>query len=176
MAIESLARCWGADLPPPQMLVLLALADCSRADGTRAHPGIKRIMWMTGLSDRTVRRCLDSLQASGRIALEKPHNRRMGYAASWRIAFDRLPTKAKPVPDSVTATVPVTLTANPSQYRSGTTPVPVSQSTSTGQADRSPVQVPVQEPKSAQVRERKPERGDFKRRLADLTAAKRMPE
>lgn len=177
MAIESLARCWGAGLPPLHMLVLLALADCSRADGTRAHPGIKRIMWMTGLSDRTVRRALDSLQASGCISLEKPHNRRMGYAASWSIVFDCLPTKTKPLPDCLTTTVPVRVTANDQHYRSASPALPVSQSISTGQADRSPIQVPVQEPKSAQVRGlKKPERGELARTLKELGQLKRMPK
>lgn len=56
---------WKLDLPHPQLLVALALADHGNDDGTSIYPSLGRIGWKCGYSDRQVRRIVRELEAAG---------------------------------------------------------------------------------------------------------------
>lgn len=56
---------WGLDLPHPQLLVALAMADVGDDDGSSIYPSLGRIGWKCGYSDRQVRRIVRDLEQAG---------------------------------------------------------------------------------------------------------------
>lgn len=60
-------------------LVLLAIADEADDDGTHGHPGIERISHKARVPKRTTMRCLDRLEAAGRLVVERPEVKGRGH-------------------------------------------------------------------------------------------------
>jgi DNA-binding Lrp family transcriptional regulator len=67
VSIKIISAVWAIELHGSDLLVLLALADHARDDGTSCYPSVNRIAWMTSLSVRTVQYALRRLQKSGLI-------------------------------------------------------------------------------------------------------------
>lgn len=145
-------------------LVAYALADYANPDGTRIHPGNERLVAVTELGDKTVRRALSALRDYGLIdrVVEGSKAGRRAIADEYRLTFpddlmDRvpmLPPDEKPgSPVTVTcdepvdnAGSPVTVTGHKSPDEPGT-PVndlrsPVTDTRNTGHGDRPPNHAP----------------------------------
>lgn len=97
------ATAWAYDLPifGSRKFVLVALADMADEAGS-CYPGQERLMAMTGLSERTVRRSLERLEAEGLLVREARHDSR-GYRTSDRY-YLQLTVVALPASVSVAAT------------------------------------------------------------------------
>lgn len=82
---------WGRELPATQKIVLLALADHADQEGV-CWPGQERLATVTGLSVRTVRTTLKSLEEEGLIGVEPRFDgsgKRVGTV--YRVARKELP-------------------------------------------------------------------------------------
>ncbi len=71
MSIKVMVKVWESDLPSSEKFVLLALADHARDDGSRVYPSIATVARKTGFSERTVQRCMRTLQAMGILTIVK---------------------------------------------------------------------------------------------------------
>lgn len=67
MSGKLMGEVFSLKLSEKEQLVLLALADHAKDDGTGARPGVKRICWKTSFSPRTVERYLSRLRKAGII-------------------------------------------------------------------------------------------------------------
>ena len=70
MAVAILGAVFRLDLSPSQKLVLLALADCADSAGT-CFPGRRLLSEKTGLTDRTVDKCIKALADAGLLKVER---------------------------------------------------------------------------------------------------------
>lgn len=73
-------------------LVLLALADHAEHDGTQVRPGVARIAWKTGLSERTVRGIVGRLRRDGVLVTVRTGGG-SGHPTEYRLDLDALPLK-----------------------------------------------------------------------------------
>jgi hypothetical protein len=73
-------------------MVLQALAECAHQDGTGVRPSVGRVVWMTGLSERTVQRVMKSFRARGVLLQTRPPG--FHQPAEYRIFFGPLVRKA----------------------------------------------------------------------------------
>jgi hypothetical protein len=73
-------------------MVLQALAECAHQDGTGVRPSVGRLVWMTGLSERTVQRVMKSFRARGVLLQTRPPG--FHRPAEYRIFFGPLVRKA----------------------------------------------------------------------------------
>lgn len=62
-----------------ERLVLLAIADEADDDGTNGHPGIDRIAHKARVNKRTTMRCIDRLEAAGRLVVHRPEVKGRGH-------------------------------------------------------------------------------------------------
>jgi hypothetical protein len=67
MSIRLMSAVWELELPHPEMLVALALADHGDDDGAGIFPSQGRIAWKSGYSSRRVRTILHKLETLGLI-------------------------------------------------------------------------------------------------------------
>jgi len=67
MSIELMTRAWKIPLDPTDKLVLLALADWANDHEQTCWPSVATIAKKTNVHERTVFRCLDSLEGAGLI-------------------------------------------------------------------------------------------------------------
>lgn len=75
--------------------VLLAIADNAWEDGTNSWPSVALIAWKTGLSERTVRRCLDNLEKLGELRRDY----RTGTSTMYSVLIsDKKPDRPRPEP------------------------------------------------------------------------------
>lgn len=65
MSVRASAWAWSVELPAPQKLVLLALADHCNDEDFTCWPSVTHLTRKTGLGRRTVFRCLDQLVGLG---------------------------------------------------------------------------------------------------------------
>lgn len=65
MSGKTTGKVWDLELPLAQMLVLLAMADKADHNDDNIHPGVPLLAWMTGYSERQVRRIMRQLEAIG---------------------------------------------------------------------------------------------------------------
>lgn len=72
------------------LLVLLALADWSKDDGTKIFPTIRQIMEKARLSERGARDCMRKLREDGVVVLVAAADGTPGRANEWRIDLRRL--------------------------------------------------------------------------------------
>lgn len=116
-------------------LVAYALADYANPDGTRVRPGNPRLIAVTELSDKTVRRSLSTLRELGLIerVFEGSKMGRRGLADEYRLTYDdQMPTSVEMLPPGEIPEEPVTSTDDPTG-----TPV-----TDTGDNSTAPVDNP----------------------------------
>jgi hypothetical protein len=69
MSVQQMALVWGLKLPHNQAWVLMAYADHADHDGEHVYPGIPRIAWKTGYSERQIQRIVRELEAKGLMEL-----------------------------------------------------------------------------------------------------------
>jgi hypothetical protein len=62
MSIKIMAEIWKYDFPHPIQLLLLALADHAKDDGTSIYPSKRLLSWKTGYSVRQVQRLIRVLE------------------------------------------------------------------------------------------------------------------
>jgi hypothetical protein len=62
-----------------ERLVLLAIADEADDDGTNGHPGIERIAHKARVNTRTTMRCIERLEAAGRLIVHRPAIKGRGH-------------------------------------------------------------------------------------------------
>jgi hypothetical protein len=67
MSGKLMGQAFDLALTRSELIVLLALADHARDNGTGARPGIARLAWKTGTSKRQVERALNTLRQRGVI-------------------------------------------------------------------------------------------------------------
>lgn len=67
MSVKMMSIIWEMDLPPTDKLVLLAVADWARDDGSYCWPSISTIAKKSGVSERTVQRTLRAAEQAGHL-------------------------------------------------------------------------------------------------------------
>lgn len=65
MSVRMMGEAWECDLPPVELLVLMALADHADHEGDNIWPSVALIAWKTGLTDRTVKRVMKRFREIG---------------------------------------------------------------------------------------------------------------
>lgn len=95
-------------------LVLMVIAECASPDGTGAWPAVRTIAKRGGVSVRTARRSIRTLEALGELAVES----RPGATHLFRVVMDpgqidRPPVKLTAPPGQIGRTTPARLTAKP---------------------------------------------------------------
>jgi hypothetical protein len=80
MSVKAMAWAWECGATGSDLLTLLAVADCANHDGTNAYPRVAELERKTGLSERTVRSCLQRLRRAGLIDWEQGE-RKHGHQA-----------------------------------------------------------------------------------------------
>ena len=95
MAIKLMTHVWEREVTGTEQAVLLCLADYANDEGL-CWPGVDRIAWKIGASDRTVRRALNALEERG--AIEK--QRRFGSSTVYTLHLETLPEKKPFIPRS----------------------------------------------------------------------------
>lgn len=82
MSIAALNWAWRQELPPMEKLALVAIADF--ADGTGScFPGQGRLVYMTGMSQATLKRAIAAMEAAGLLSRERRTDKR-GHRTSDR--------------------------------------------------------------------------------------------
>jgi len=122
VSIKLVARVWELALPRPEQLVLLAVADHARDDGTKVYPSIAHLAWKTGYSDRQVQRAMSSLRRRGVLAIVSPGGgeRATEYRLHLEVLAEKPPYRS-PAGDAMS---PVTPTSPPGDtYVTGDTRV-----------------------------------------------------
>jgi DNA-binding transcriptional ArsR family regulator len=71
MSVTLMGKVWRTDLPTPEKMVLLVIADHANDDGTNAWPGIATIARKTSISERSVQRHLKALEDANLITITK---------------------------------------------------------------------------------------------------------
>ncbi len=89
MSIRVLSQVWLCDLPPNDLLVMMAIGDCAD-DDFLAHPSWSYLAWKTGLSRATVWRIVRAFRESGALV---PHNSMGNGTVVYRVDLDGLPKK-----------------------------------------------------------------------------------
>lgn len=103
MSVDLMAEVWKCKFEPKRsswQQVLLVLADHAHDDGTRCFPGIPRISWKTGISERQVQRILKGMEDLKCIICVDGADGGRGYAKEYHIKLDALPKKQPFVPRS----------------------------------------------------------------------------
>lgn len=80
-------------------LVLLAIADEADDDGRNAFPGIDRIGHKARVPKRTTMRCLERLEASGDLVVNRPEQRGRGHHNTYVVVMGKGDNLA-PIPDA----------------------------------------------------------------------------
>ena len=85
MSVTVMAEVWRLDLPPLRKMVLLAIADHAHDDGTKAFPGVARIVYKTGISRRAVQQHLRVLEEAGLLVATAHGRGGRGMATEYRV-------------------------------------------------------------------------------------------
>ena len=94
MAIQLVVASLYLDLPPTPKLVIVALAERAREDGTGCHPGNEEISVRASVSVRQVRRILGDLEDEGWIKRDGYPLGGHGMAVRWRLDAQRIRLEA----------------------------------------------------------------------------------
>lgn len=113
------------DLSAPGRAVLVALAHCRNDKTGTCFPGQQKLVEMTGLSEKTVRRALATLEESDLIARTVRFAGRYRNSDSYELLFDNHRSERPPV----------TVTTGQSDHRSDSPSPPVTVSLTTGHSD-----------------------------------------
>ena len=89
MSLDYLILAWKADLPRPQKIVLLAIADHVNDDGKGCWASFDRLGYKSGYERRQVIRIVDQLEARGILVFEK-HHPKWGTNI-WNIKSENIP-------------------------------------------------------------------------------------
>jgi len=73
------------ELSQSEKLVLLAMADHAKDDGTRVFPSVARIAWKVDLSTRQVQRIIAQLKIKGLLVIMRKGNSRFKFSTEYRI-------------------------------------------------------------------------------------------
>lgn len=98
MSLVLLSKAMRAQLPAPQKLMLLALADCADIDGV-AWPTVASVASQTGQTTAEAQKTLLALSDAGIIAIKRPHNQPAGSPNRYQIdtaALEKLSQGAQP--------------------------------------------------------------------------------
>lgn len=77
MSVRAMSWVWSSSTAEGlDRFVLLAIADCANDDGEQAWPAVSTLASKTGLSERTVQRCVKSLTALGELRVQANAGRR----------------------------------------------------------------------------------------------------
>lgn len=97
MSVECMSRVFKkSESTGNDRFVLLAIADNAWEDGTNSWPSVALLAWKTGLSERTVRRCLDNLEKLGELRRDY----RTGTSTMYSVLIsDKKPDRARPAKD-----------------------------------------------------------------------------
>ena len=97
MSVECMSRVFKkSDSTGNDRFVLPAIADNAWEDGTNSWPSVALIAWKTGLSERTVRRCLDNLEKLGELRRDY----RTGTSTMYSVLItDKKADRARPAKD-----------------------------------------------------------------------------
>lgn len=98
MSGKQAGKVWDADVSGNVRILLLAMADQANHDGGDCYPSVERLVWMTGLGERTVKRFLAQLREAGIIEAVAHLGGGRGYATEYQLRFERLPQKQPFVP------------------------------------------------------------------------------
>jgi Helix-turn-helix domain len=88
MSIRLMNEIWALDLTPSEKLLLLAMADHANDAGTRVYPSIERLVWKTGLGERTVYRTMRILEGDGIVVKEAQGGGR-GKTTHYRLVLEK---------------------------------------------------------------------------------------
>ena len=93
MSVECMSRVFKkSESTGNDRFVLLAIADNAWEDGTNSWPSVALLAWKTGLSERTVRRCLDNLEKLGELRRDY----RTGTSTMYSVLIsDKKPDRAR---------------------------------------------------------------------------------
>lgn len=105
MSIELMSRVWKCDLPPNLTLVLLAMADIARDDGSRCYPSVDFLAWKCNYSRRQIQNIIGSLRAKAILLVVRNDQggRGMdgrGQSTEYLIKVDHISPKAEYVRSS----------------------------------------------------------------------------
>ncbi|MBN9791262.1 hypothetical protein DMP17_22025 [Pseudonocardia sp. TMWB2A] len=119
MSIAVMTLVWASDVPAPQRMTLLALADAANDDGV-CWPSIRLLASKTQAGESTVRRHLQSLEADGLLSSQQRFNASAVYridvaALKGRPAREIRTRSESPIPASAPAAAP-----SPTPSQSGT--------------------------------------------------------
>lgn len=85
MSAKLMGQVFDLSLPPSQKLLLLAMADHARDDGTGCYPSVSRLAKKTSMTRRGVQKVMGALKSSGRIS---PVNLRSDGVFEYRITIE----------------------------------------------------------------------------------------
>jgi hypothetical protein len=88
MSVKATVFVWKLELEPATKLVFLAVADHAGIDGENAHPSVRRLVGMTGYSERQVQRALKELRDRGLIVPDTMKVGR-GQVPTYRVALEK---------------------------------------------------------------------------------------
>jgi hypothetical protein len=94
MSIKMMSMVWEKDLMHNEQLVLLALADHAKDDGTKVFPSIAHVAWKVGYSERQVQRIMSDLRKKEALILvhENKNGRSTNeYEINLSVFSDKLP-------------------------------------------------------------------------------------
>lgn len=89
---------WNSPASGNERLILLALADEANDDGGDCHPSIRRIAAKVNCHTATVMRCIERLEGSGEIEVDRPTSYAPGRYNSYQINMSPIPS-----PDEIKA-------------------------------------------------------------------------
>lgn len=132
MSITLMSRVWECDLPANLTLVLLAMADIARDDGSRCYPSIGFLAWKCGYSRRQLQNIIKELRALA-ILLVVNHDQGgrgpdgRGYSTEYLIRLADVPLKQSyrsqlSPPDTGAIIAPLTVQSTTDKGEAGFTP------------------------------------------------------
>ncbi len=93
MSIKLMSQVWECDLAPNLTLVLLAMADIARDDGSRCYPSVGFLAWKCGYSPRQIQRTIQELRTMNVLLVVAHDEGGRGNATEYLIKLDHLERK-----------------------------------------------------------------------------------
>ena len=93
MSITLMSHVWECEIPPNLLLVLLAMADIARDDGSRCYPSIDYLAWKIGYTSRQVQRIVQELRKRDILLVVAYGKGGRGKATEYLIKLDHLDRK-----------------------------------------------------------------------------------
>ena len=93
MSVKIMGLVFEAALPHNEKSVLHALADHAEDDGSRVYPSVERLIYKTELSERSIQRALQSLEARNILQCVKRGGQGQRSPTVYRILVENIPMK-----------------------------------------------------------------------------------